>query len=229
MSRDRERAERCFALARSTTFDGERDSAIARGVAIAEKAGLDLDTFDIPGRSKAKRQGSGRCFMCGGEAAESRFGAPCYRCSPSPKYARSHEYGRPGGGATSRPFYGAGTINIDPATMAQFREAMAGVAASFAKAGEAMRRANFAPVFATPTPERLAKLADVVADQLWPLGWKVYRVADTADGKRGWMVTTPNGTDCGEVDDIRLCRFGASAGPTVQAAMRAELRRKDAA
>lgn len=49
----RQRAERCFALARSTTFEGERDAAIARGIAVAEKAGLNLDTFDIPGRKRA--------------------------------------------------------------------------------------------------------------------------------------------------------------------------------
>lgn len=49
----RSKAERCFALARSTTFAAERDTAIARGIAIAERAGLDLDTFDIPGRQRA--------------------------------------------------------------------------------------------------------------------------------------------------------------------------------
>lgn len=47
------RAERCFALARSTTFPAERDTAIARGVGIAEAAGIDLDRFDIPGRAPA--------------------------------------------------------------------------------------------------------------------------------------------------------------------------------
>lgn len=52
-TRARSLAERCFALARSTTFAGERDAAIARGTAIAEKAGLSLDLFDIPGRSRA--------------------------------------------------------------------------------------------------------------------------------------------------------------------------------
>ncbi len=49
------RAERCFALARSTTFVPERDTAIARGLAIAEAAGLNLDAFDIPGRAKTRR------------------------------------------------------------------------------------------------------------------------------------------------------------------------------
>lgn len=59
----RERAERCFALARSTTFDGERESAIALGSAIAEKAGLDLATFDIPGRVRSQQSWAER-FGC---------------------------------------------------------------------------------------------------------------------------------------------------------------------
>jgi hypothetical protein len=46
----RQRAERCFALARSTTFPAERDNAVRRGTEIAERAGLSLDLFDIPGR-----------------------------------------------------------------------------------------------------------------------------------------------------------------------------------
>jgi hypothetical protein len=49
----RRRAERCFALASSTTFEGERANAVARGIAIAEAAGLDLAEFDIPGRARA--------------------------------------------------------------------------------------------------------------------------------------------------------------------------------
>jgi hypothetical protein len=50
-----QKAERCFALARSTSFPGERDTAIARGIAILEKAGLRLDAFDIPGRPRTTR------------------------------------------------------------------------------------------------------------------------------------------------------------------------------
>lgn len=45
-----EKADRCFALARSTTFTAERETAVERGIAIAEEAGLSLDRFDIPGR-----------------------------------------------------------------------------------------------------------------------------------------------------------------------------------
>lgn len=47
------RAEGCFALARSTNFPAERDTAIARGTAIAEAAGISLDRFDIPRRVRA--------------------------------------------------------------------------------------------------------------------------------------------------------------------------------
>lgn len=63
MSREAyQRAERCFALARSTTFPGERKAAIARGTFIAEKAGLDLDRFDIPGRVREKPEPPERLF-----------------------------------------------------------------------------------------------------------------------------------------------------------------------
>jgi hypothetical protein len=48
----REKAEACFAVARSTTHAGERENAIGRGLAICEREGLDPDTFDIPGRAK---------------------------------------------------------------------------------------------------------------------------------------------------------------------------------
>jgi hypothetical protein len=48
-----DKAHRCFVLARSTTFPAERETAIARGTAIAEAAGINLDRFDIPGRTRA--------------------------------------------------------------------------------------------------------------------------------------------------------------------------------
>lgn len=51
-SNARDKAERCFALARSTSFAGERDNAIAQGTRIAEGANLSLDLFDIPGRPR---------------------------------------------------------------------------------------------------------------------------------------------------------------------------------
>lgn len=48
------RAEACFAVARRATFPGERENALKRGLAIAERAGLDLDRFDIPGRKRTE-------------------------------------------------------------------------------------------------------------------------------------------------------------------------------
>lgn len=56
----RRRAEACFAVARSATFDGERVAAVNRGTAIADAAGLSLDLFDVPGRVRKPRvMGSG--------------------------------------------------------------------------------------------------------------------------------------------------------------------------
>lgn len=76
----RERANRCFAVARSTTFDGERESAIARGIAIAEKAGLDLGSFDIPGRRPA------------GPTWAQRFGCTDFPARKSPETYSSSEF-----------------------------------------------------------------------------------------------------------------------------------------
>ncbi|KQN00541.1 hypothetical protein [Sphingomonas sp. Leaf25] len=42
-------AAKCFDIARSSRFEGERDAAISRGIAIAKKAGLRLELFNIPG------------------------------------------------------------------------------------------------------------------------------------------------------------------------------------
>ncbi len=61
-ARGRDLAERCFALARSTTFAGERETAVARGTAIAAKAGLSLDLFDIPGRARDRTRRDNETF-----------------------------------------------------------------------------------------------------------------------------------------------------------------------
>lgn len=53
-ARAKKLAEQCFAVARSTQFDGEREAAIARGTAIAQGAGLSLDQFNIPGRTMSE-------------------------------------------------------------------------------------------------------------------------------------------------------------------------------
>ena len=73
----RTKAERCFALARSTAFPGEREAAISRGVAIAQKAGLDLDRFDIPGRSQRTRSVASS-FDCAAFSMQD-FAEECYQ------------------------------------------------------------------------------------------------------------------------------------------------------
>lgn len=52
MSAAADKARKCFALAASTTHEGERDAAVTRGMAILDRAGLDPDLFDIPGRDR---------------------------------------------------------------------------------------------------------------------------------------------------------------------------------
>lgn len=56
MSGWRAKAEACFALARSSTFEGERQNAIARGLALIENNGGSADDFDIPGRSRSAEE-----------------------------------------------------------------------------------------------------------------------------------------------------------------------------
>lgn len=45
-------AEKCFQIARSSPHRGEREAAASRGMAVAKKAGLRLDLFDVPGRDE---------------------------------------------------------------------------------------------------------------------------------------------------------------------------------
>lgn len=47
-------AAKCFDIARTSQFAGERDAAFSRGIAIAEKAGLVLELFDIPRREEQR-------------------------------------------------------------------------------------------------------------------------------------------------------------------------------
>lgn len=46
----REKIAAIFAKAQSTTSPHERDNAVTLGTRLAEKAGLSLDLFDVPGR-----------------------------------------------------------------------------------------------------------------------------------------------------------------------------------
>jgi len=78
----REKADACFRKARSTTSEHERDNAITLGTRIAEKANLDLDLFDIPGRER--------------KAPPRPEAKPHWSRDPharSPNYARYHEFG----------------------------------------------------------------------------------------------------------------------------------------
>lgn len=49
-------AAKCFEIARSSAHAGERANAISRGTAIAKRAGLRLELFDIPGRDQDRLQ-----------------------------------------------------------------------------------------------------------------------------------------------------------------------------
>lgn len=95
MSRSaRDRAERCFALARSTTFEGERANAIAQGTRIAEAAGLSLDDFDIPGRVRQRRRQPGegvRYHSYAGFASEAAF-AEALKAAIEALRAQSHTF-----------------------------------------------------------------------------------------------------------------------------------------
>jgi hypothetical protein len=89
----RRRAEGCFALARSTTHAPERETAIAIGISIADAAGLDLDDFNIPGRSPAARRAAA---SGAGEPQGHPFDWTAYqaelaervRANPAPRFGR---------------------------------------------------------------------------------------------------------------------------------------------
>jgi hypothetical protein len=59
----REKAEACYAMARSTTHAAERETAIGRGDAIVTKHSLDPASFDVPGRARPKAAPGPRPFM----------------------------------------------------------------------------------------------------------------------------------------------------------------------
>lgn len=63
------KARKCFALARSTTHAGERDAAVSRGLAILERAGLNPDDFDIPGRARKRPAPAGNVDTSNGYAS----------------------------------------------------------------------------------------------------------------------------------------------------------------
>jgi hypothetical protein len=61
-----ELARKCFALAKSPGTEAEGEAALARGMAILERHGLNADDFDIPGRAKStprRAAGTGAEFV----------------------------------------------------------------------------------------------------------------------------------------------------------------------
>lgn len=155
----RRRAERCFAVARSTTFDGERDNAVARGIAIADAAGISLDEFDIPGRVKAVPKPPPR----------SRFAEDLFTRPRSPFYD---------GTATKDDF---------DDVLRRFREHMAAAARRAAREErERRQRAEGDPNRSGEAMNRLR--ADIAVNYLWARGLAVYRAADALDGGRLWVI-----------------------------------------
>lgn len=74
--RSADRARACFRLAAApSATEGERAAALNRGMAILERAGLDPDHFDIPGRERKARNP----YANGGEGFQ--------------RYTRFHEHG----------------------------------------------------------------------------------------------------------------------------------------
>lgn len=55
MTKAAARARKCFSLAARAGTPGERDAALARGMAIVERNELNPNDFDIPGRLRGKR------------------------------------------------------------------------------------------------------------------------------------------------------------------------------
>lgn len=76
-----ERARKCFALAASTEHAGERDAAIARGMAIVEKNNLNPNHFEIPGRAKPTQRAAGSGFAGFATGGSFQFGSEALRAA----------------------------------------------------------------------------------------------------------------------------------------------------
>lgn len=186
----RDLAERCFALARSTTFPAERDSAIGRGTAICEKAGLSLDQFDIPGRARPAQAKPSGAFDF--ETA----GDPRTNSGP-------HSYYDAGRRGNARPFFGDAAFTVDMEAL--FREMAASQARSkhdfqrqrddARKEREAREKAEAQQLARWPT-------AKACVDFLFMRGCPVYPI-DSDDGD--WFAPGQNGDrpmDDGELRDL---------------------------
>ena len=99
------KARKCFAVAASTQHSGERDAAIARGMAIIEKHNLDPNDFDIPGRQRRRRstgRAGGTFDMWGtryifDDLTEEAFERMAARMRESVRKANEEVYGRHAG------------------------------------------------------------------------------------------------------------------------------------
>jgi len=86
----RQRAEACFAVARSTTHEGERAAAISRGEFVCKRHGLNLNDFDIPGRVRKVPRGG----MSGGSFdMDLDLVAEAFRRAGNSPYAPFQEFG----------------------------------------------------------------------------------------------------------------------------------------
>lgn len=162
------RARACFALAASTTFEGERASAISRGTAIAQAAGLSLDLFDIPGRVKSTRSAPRApvrpdLFRSAAETWERGRSAP-------------NQYTAESVAEVMRAFHeslrGHSFFNGSDAA-----DAFSFTAAAMSERASRMEREQRA---AFPTPEAAANF-------LWSIGFPTYPDVDDAD-QRIWKV-----------------------------------------
>jgi len=138
----RRKAERCFAVARSTTFDGERANAIAQGTKIAQAAGLSLDLFDIPGQVKTTAP----------PPRSTGFRDDLFSRPPPPRYSQREAE------ATARAFNEAVQRHMAEDHQRELREAMRRSADLIRKQQEAARAAKEAA-------DRLARAAKAEQDR----------------------------------------------------------------
>lgn len=188
------KAERCFAVARSTTFPGERDNAIAQGTRIAEAAGLDLDTFDIPGRTPSKVKAD----------AKPAQGHPRYRWeSQSDPRPRDHPFSD-----AFRDF--AFDADFKRQAEEMLRRDEAARAKRTRDAYEATIKAAKEKV--SKQRERVAethaRLAEAVAGVAWRFG--VHVEEHKGPTGRVWNVTGPDGSTLWNVTDPRLYQLAPS-------------------
>lgn len=161
----RRKAERCFAVARSTTFDGERANAIAQGTKIAQAAGLSLDLFDIPGRVKTTTP----------PPRSTGFRDDLFSRPPPPRYSQREAE------ATARAFNEAVRRAMDAEFQREVSEAMRRSADLIRKQQEAQRAAKEAA-------DRIARAAKAEQERRQKLERAVVTLERA--GSRAWATDT---------------------------------------